>query len=111
MNENDQPTLNGLGFELDQPDGARSPLRAAVRSVIDSLNAQGLLEPWHAAHCQLALELADSIGRSRGRASAAAMASAQLMQCLEQLPQPATATAGAKFEQWLDRELGLKVTE
>lgn len=100
-------TLPGLGWQLDKHTGAESPLRAAVRFVIEQLDAEGLIKPWHAAHCQLALELADSIARSGGKASAAAMAAAQLMQCLETLPQPATFSAGDKFEQWLDRELGI----
>lgn len=102
MTENEQPQLDGLGIDLN-PSGqvAESPMRAAVRHVIEALDAENLLKPWHAAHCALALELADAIGRSRGKASAAAMASAQLMACLEALPTPKTLSTGDVFEQWL----------
>lgn len=100
MNEN-MPTLPGLGYELDDP-ASRHPLRDAVLATLKALDDDGLLGPEHAAHAQLALVLADAVARSTGKASAAAMASAQLMACLDALPSRTEQTAGDKFEAWLE---------
>lgn len=96
-------TLPGIDLELDG--STSSPLRQAVQRTLRALDEAGLLQPMHAAQCQLALELADSIARSGGKASAAAMASAQLLACLETLPKPTELGVDDKFEQWLDEQL------
>lgn len=94
-----QPMLEGL--ELNDPtSGTPSALRTAVVATLEALTVQGLLEPRHAAMCQLALELADSVtaGRRSGRASAAAMAAAQLRETLLALPSPAAAELSDRFD-------------
>jgi hypothetical protein len=97
-----QPTLPGL--ELEPENGAApSALRSAVVVTINALQADGLLENRHAAMCQLALELADSVtaGRRSGRASAAAMAAAQLRETLLALPEPTASGVAEKFDAYL----------
>lgn len=83
-----QPALPGL--ELDNEHGTRGTLRNAVAITLEALRDQGLLETRHTATAQLALTLADAVERGThgGRASAAAMASAQLLAALDQLPKP-----------------------
>lgn len=98
-----QPTLAGL--ELDLTGTIEHPLRRAVVRTLEALDADGLLEPVHAAHAQLALELADSIARSGGKASAAAMASAQLMAALDALPKPSKLSTEDALDRWLHLEL------
>jgi hypothetical protein len=98
----DQIELPGL--ELNAANGATaSALRRAVIETISALHQANLLEPRHAAMCQLALELADAVaaGTRSGRASAAAMAAGQLRETLEALPQPKTEGAEQKFEAWV----------
>lgn len=92
------------GLELDPEMGGKpSALRSAVVATITALHADKLLEPRHAALCQLALELADSVsqGRRSGRASAAAMAAAQLRETLLALPAPASADIMEKFNDFV----------
>ena len=96
--DEEQPALPGL--ELDAPlTGDRSALRNAVVVTLDALREARLLEPRHTAVAQLALELADAVSRGTrgGRASAAAMAAAQLLAALDQLPKPMEASV---LEQW-----------
>jgi len=94
-----QPTLPGLedAVVLGQHNGA---LRNAVVVTLEELKAAGLLERRHAALAQLALELADAVSRgvSSGRASAAAMAAANLRETLLALPAPMEAGVAEKFE-------------
>jgi len=102
MQNESQPELPGL--ELDPENGAKpSALRLAVVATIAALQSDGLLEPRHAAYCQLALELADTVaaGRRGGRASAAAMAAAQLRETLDSLPRPTATTSEDKFNDWV----------
>lgn len=97
-----QPTLPGL--ELEPENGASpSALRTAVVTTLAALQQEGLLEPRHAALAQLSLELADSVtaGRRSGRASAAAMAAAQLRETLLALPEPTAAGIAEKFDAYL----------
>lgn len=102
MND-ETPTLPGLDFDLHNP--GEHPLRAAVLRTLRALDDEGLLKPQHAAYAQLALELADSIARSRGRASAAAMAGAQLMAALEALPSPTSMSAEDALQAWLAADI------
>lgn len=97
----EQPTLPGLELGLERTRGA---LRNAVVVTLDALKADGLLEPRHTAVAQLALELADAVTRGTlsGRASAAAMAAAQLLAALEQLPQPLAADAQERFNRFVE---------
>lgn len=96
------PMLDGLELETGggRPD---SPLRRAVVTTITALGEANLLEPRHAAMCQLALELADAVanGNGRGRASAAAMAAAQLRETLLALPEPTAAGLQESFDAWV----------
>lgn len=100
-----EPTLPGL--ELHTPGTTASALRLSVQRTIEALDERGLLEPAHEALCQLALELADAVakGRSQGRASAVAMAAAQLRETLQALPEPATMSAHEAFAKFVEEEL------
>ena len=99
------PTLPGL--ELESPHGGRpNALRRAVIATITALDEAGLLEPRHTALAQLALELADSVTAGKGRASAAAMAAAQLRETLLALPEPSAAGVQEKFDQLLEQLTG-----
>ena len=91
------------GLELDPVVGAPSPLRKAVQATLDALNEARLLEPRHTAVAQLCLELADAVaaGTRSGRASATAMAAAQLLSALDALPKPAGIDADAEWERFV----------
>ncbi len=93
-----QPTLPGL--ELGEHVGS---LRAAVITTLEALQLDGLLEPRHAMVAQLALEMADAVQRgiAGGKASAAAMAGAQLLAAYQALPQPLAADAQAAFRDFV----------
>lgn len=97
--DENQPTLPGL--ELGEHRGA---LREAVVATIEALREDGLLERRHTGMAQLALEMADAVQRGiqSNRASAAAMAAAQLHAALEALPKPLEASTAAKFDALLD---------
>jgi len=89
----DQPTLPGLG--PDRP--GDTPMLAAMRATLRALDQADQLEPRHAALAQLCLSLAQAIdgGARSGRASATAMAAAQLRETLLVLdPPPAEDPAG-----------------
>lgn len=94
-----QLTLPGLELDGDQV-GPTSALRRAVTETLAELSALGLLERRHVGMAQLALELADAVtkGNRAGRASAAAMAAAQLREVLQALPAPAPGTLLQEFE-------------
>ncbi len=98
-----QVTLAGLELESEQP-GRSGALRTAVVATIKALQDERLLEPRHAAMCQLALELADAVtaGTRSRRASAAAMAAAQLLAVLKELPAPMAADLKQRFDQFVD---------
>lgn len=79
--------LPGIG----EGDGrAMSDLEGATRRTIAGYAESGLLDERHAMVCQLLLELSRSVAAAAraGRASAAAMASAQILAALESLPKP-----------------------
>lgn len=82
-------------------------MRAAVVATLAALKEDQLLEPRHAGLCQLALILADAVmaGTRGGRASAAAMAAAQLRETLDALPKPVSADSLARFNAAVDRLL------
>lgn len=92
------------GVALAPEIGAPSPLRVAVQATLSALNDAALLEARHAAVAQLALELADAVtaGRRSGRASAVAMASAQLLAALDALPKPAGLDADAEWNKFVE---------
>jgi hypothetical protein len=97
-----QPALPGL--ELDaELGGKRGALRNAVVITLAALEDAKLLEPRHTATAQLALTLADAVERGTrgGRASAAAMASAQLLAALDALPKP---SAMSTDELWAEMQ-------
>lgn len=103
-NENESQQMLA-GLELAAAYGAKTgALRLAVVATIQALHDEKLLEPRHAAMCQLALEMADAVtaGARGGRASAAAMAAAQLRETLEALPEPSSAGVQEKFEKWVE---------
>lgn len=95
------------GLELEAPGSQASALRRSVQRTIDALDEKGLLDPAHEALCQLALELADAVaaGRRAGRASAVAMAAAQLRETLQALPEPATMSTQEAFAKFVEQEL------
>lgn len=83
----DDPTIPGL----EPPRPGVGALERATRETLQSLREAQLLEPRHAMTCQLMIELARSVeqGRKAGRASAVAMAAAQLREAFLSLPEPA----------------------
>jgi hypothetical protein len=97
-----QPALPGLELDAELT-GQRGALRNSVVLTLDALKSDGLLEPRHTAIAQLALTLADAVerGARNGRASAAAMAAAQLLAALDQLPKPLAADAQERFERFV----------
>lgn len=103
-NDDAENMLDLPGVELAPEIGASSPLRIAVQKTLEALNTGKLLEPRHAAVAQLALELADAVtaGRRSGRASAVAMASAQLLAALDALPKPAGLDADAEWNKFVE---------
>lgn len=72
-----QPMLPGL----EEPAHRESEIVAAARRSLRALEAVGLLDERHAVLCQQMIELARVIdaGRWQGKASAVAMAAAQLL--------------------------------
>jgi hypothetical protein len=75
---------------LEPPRANDTPMVRAMRSTIKALDADHRLEPRHAALMQLCLSLAQAIdgGARSGRASAVAMAAAQLRETLLVLDPP-----------------------
>lgn len=102
MTNGTQPTLPGLDLESADA-GGQNLTRAAVQATIVSLMHDQLLEPRHAAICQLALALADSVDRSMrvGRPSGTAMVARELRETLAQLPTPTVSSAEDKFNDWV----------
>lgn len=102
MPETRQTMLEGL-----EPSPQSNVLRDAVARTVQELTSAGLLEAHHAAYVALAYELADAVvaGRRSGRASAAAMAAAQLREVLNDLPKPVETDAATAFKQWVEAEL------
>lgn len=104
MNEKSSPfeaadvALPGLGEEDREP--ARSLLVDAARRSIAALSASGVLDETHALPCRLLLQLAEAVdvGVRSGKASAAAMAAAQLIATYELLL-PAEAKGG-ETDEW-----------
>lgn len=92
------------GFEGEPEYGTIThPLRSAVQATLDELNKAGLLLPHHAALAASALSMAEAVesGTHSRRASAAAMAMAQLLAVLDRLPQPTAGTA--EGDSWEER--------
>lgn len=105
-NGSDQVELAGLELESEQV-GASGALRRAVITTLKALESERLLEPRHAAMAQLALELADAVtaGTRSRRASAAAMAAAQLLAVLQALPVPLAADLKERFDAFVEQLL------
>jgi len=66
---------------LEPPSRGEPAIKVAARRTITALEAAGFLDERHAVICQLILDLAEVVdaGRRQGKASAAAMAAAQLL--------------------------------
>jgi len=75
---------------LEPPTPTDPPLVVAARRTIAAVEASGLLRERDALTCALILDLADAVakGTRGGRASATAMAAAQLLQAIDRLPTP-----------------------
>lgn len=95
----DQLPLPGL----DEPTRTASAIELAARRTIKALDELGLLDERHALTCQLIVDLAQSVddGRRARRASAAAMAAAQLLAAIDRLPEPTDDPTEDPFEQLL----------
>lgn len=85
---------------LEPPARGESAIKRAARRTLTALEAAGYLDERHAVICQLVLDLADVVeaGRLQGKASAAAMAAAQLLAAYEHL-MPET-TEGGGDDDW-----------
>lgn len=89
---------------LEDPTAPASDLELAVRRTLIALADQELLEPRHAGLMQLCISMAQAVDagvRSR-RASAAAMAAAQLREALVLLPEPMAAPS-SEWDQLVER--------
>jgi hypothetical protein len=75
---------------LEPPAAKESPLVTAARRTIAAVDGAGLLRERDALTCALILDLsaAVSAGTRGGRASATAMAAAQLLAAIDRLPTP-----------------------
>lgn len=91
--------LPGLGMSFDY--APVTPLRAAVDQTLEELENQGLLKSHHLALAQSARTMADAVevGTRTRKASAAAMAMAQLLAVLDRLPQPASVPTGGTWDE------------
>lgn len=90
-------------FALTTPrDRGVTDLEREVRSSLAALRAAGRLEPADAGVSQLAIELSRAIaaGARSGRASAVALASAQLLACFDRLNPPDEGGDGDDFDRW-----------
>lgn len=105
----DQPTIPGL--EDARPGGGGEPaIVRAARTTLQALQEEGVLGPRHAVLVALVMDLAHAVaaGARSGRASAAAMAAAQLRETMLVLDPPPeahatdAAAALAKFVQDLE---------
>lgn len=84
---------------LTPPAGSDTPMVVAAKATLDELRTLGVLERRHAVLVQLVLSLASAIdaGARMGRASAVAMAAAQLRETVLTLdPPPEDGDAGAQ---------------
>ena len=87
---------------LDEQGPHASELRKAAARTIVALEAAGYLDERHAVITQLILDLADSVdaGRRHGRASAAALAAAQLLAAYAVITAPEE--EGGDGDEWKD---------
>lgn len=95
------------GLEVRLPEQLTTPLRRAIDATLEELDRLGLLQAHHVALAQAARTMADAVevGTSTRKASAAAMAMAQLLAVLDRLPQPASLPSGKTWEQRVDELL------
>jgi hypothetical protein len=99
----DAPTLPGL--DLAEPVAKVSELERQIRRSIDRLTELGIVGVEHAGLCQLAIELAATVGRSRGAAAyGIAQASAQLLATMQALNPEVEGGTDDDFKRW-QREL------
>ena len=92
-----QPALSLPGIEPTER--AVPPLVDATRRTIAALVEAQLVNEQHAMHCQLMLDMAESVASATryGKASAAALAAAQLLAAWDHLPKPET---GEEEDAW-----------
>lgn len=97
MTPDEAPMLPGL----DEPTRAEPALVTAARRTIAAVAAADLLGERDALTCALILDLAEAVakGKAAGRASAVAMASAQLLAAIDRLPTPPEG-GGAADDEW-----------
>lgn len=97
------PMLPGL----EPPAHGESALVTAARRTIKAVDDSGLLTDRDALTCALILDLSEAVhaGKRSGRASAAAMAAAQLLAAIDRLPQPAEGGGDEDEYSRLAREL------
>lgn len=98
------PTLPGMEPTAGASYGDAGELRSAVERTINALEMHGLIEPEHAAICQLALVTADVVqanARTR-RPSAFAMVARELRETLMALPKREVQGNEDKFKQWVE---------
>lgn len=95
MTDDDQAVLPGL----EEAPRSASALELGARRTLRALDELGLLDDRHALLCQLVVDLAQAVdsGRRAHRASAAAMAAAQLLAAIDRLPEP---EVGGETDEW-----------
>lgn len=98
--DGEQPPLPGLAT----PPVRESDLEAAARRTIRALDQAQLLEERDALTCQLVLDLAGAVatGRTSKRASAAAMAAAQLLAAMDRLPKPSDGGVDSEIQRLVE---------
>lgn len=87
---------------LEDPEPRDSALKLSARRTIAELERLALLDDSHAVICQLILDLCDVIdaGRRQGKASAAAMAAAQLLAAYQLLKPQETGGGSEDDRAW-----------
>lgn len=86
-----RPTpLFGLEPDTDEPDR----LTNAAEITVQALRTQGAIEPWHELDITIVLELAKSVGESRGIAKSQMFGA--LLAARARLPEPVVATLDAE---------------
>ena len=87
---------------LEPPQPRESALKLAARRTIAELQRLAMLDDSHAVICQLILDLCDVVdaGRRQGRASAAAMAAAQLLAAYQLLKPEAKGGGDEDDQAW-----------
>ena len=94
------PTIDGM--TLPSP-GHGTPIETATEATILALESAGLIEPRHAAMCELARSMAAAIGAStrygRGASQGLAVCARELREALAALPAPEGGPADDAWDQ------------